>query len=79
MQLWITYNKLPIPKSQVAQQAMKQQQEVLRLTKQMNGVSAQDDFARWAKLRRQHDKATAEYDKTGMAALTVLDPCTVVP
>lgn len=30
----------------------------------MNSVSAQDDFARWAKLRRQHDKVSDEYNKT---------------
>lgn len=29
----------------------------------MNAVSAQDDFAKWAKLRRQHDKAEAELEK----------------
>lgn len=34
------------------------------MKREMNAVSAQDDFARWAKLRRQHDKAVAEYDKS---------------
>lgn len=37
----------------------------MRLKREMNAVSAQDDFARWAKLRRQHDKALAEYEKSG--------------
>jgi len=29
----------------------------------MNAVSAQDDFAKWAKLRRAHDKTAAELEK----------------
>jgi len=29
----------------------------------MNAVSAQDDFAKWAKLRRTHDKTVAELEK----------------
>ena len=32
----------------------------------MNGVSAQDDFTKWAKLRRQHDKVVADYEKNSM-------------
>jgi hypothetical protein len=31
----------------------------------MTNTSAQDDFAKWAKLRRQHDKKKAEYDQNG--------------
>ena len=31
----------------------------------MTNTSAQDDFAKWAKLRRQHDKKKAEYDENG--------------
>lgn len=31
----------------------------------MNAISAQDDFARWAKIRRQHDKALEEHDRKG--------------
>ncbi|KAG9616628.1 protein get1, partial [Aureobasidium melanogenum] len=35
-----------------------------RLKREMNAVSAQDEFARWAKLRRTHDKAVADYEKS---------------
>jgi hypothetical protein len=35
----------------------------MRLKREMNSISAQDDFARWAKLRRQHDKAEDEYKR----------------
>ncbi|KAF2202448.1 hypothetical protein GQ43DRAFT_369103 [Delitschia confertaspora ATCC 74209] len=61
--LWILYNKLPTPTSKAAQEQPKLKREVLRLKRELAGVSAQDDFARWAKLRRQHDKAMAEFEK----------------
>jgi hypothetical protein len=38
---------------------------VVRLKREMAAISAQDDFARWAKLRRQHDKTLEEHDKKG--------------
>ncbi|KAF2085857.1 hypothetical protein K490DRAFT_18533, partial [Saccharata proteae CBS 121410] len=62
--LWILYNKLPTPSSNAARDSIKLKREVLRLKKEMNGVSAQDEFSRWAKLRRQHDKALAEFNKS---------------
>jgi hypothetical protein len=40
--------------------------DVVRLKREMAAISAQDDFARWAKLRRQHDKALEEHDKKGV-------------
>ncbi|KAF2108243.1 CHD5-like protein-domain-containing protein [Lophiotrema nucula] len=61
--LWILYNKLPTPTSSAAQKAQVLKREVLRLKREMGAVSAQDDFARWAKLRRQHDKALGDYEK----------------
>ena len=39
--------------------------EVVRLKRELGAVSAQDDFAKWAKLRRQHDKAMSEFEKIG--------------
>ena len=33
------------------------------LKRELNGTSSQDQFAKWAKLRRQHDKKQAEYDE----------------
>jgi tail-anchored protein insertion receptor len=36
------------------------------MKRELAAISAQDDFARWAKLRRQHDKAMEEHDKKGM-------------
>ena len=34
----------------------------MRLKREMNSTSSQDEFAKWAKLRRQHDKVVAEYE-----------------
>ncbi|KAF4313336.1 CHD5-like protein [Botryosphaeria dothidea] len=62
--LWILYNKLPTPTSKAAREQVKLKREVFRLKKEMNAVSAQDDFARWAKLRRAHDKVFAEFQKS---------------
>ncbi|KAF4546376.1 CHD5-like protein [Lasiodiplodia theobromae] len=65
--LWILYNKLPTPTSTAAREQAKLKREVLRLKKEMNAVSAQDDFAKWAKLRRAHDKAFADFQKNDSA------------
>jgi len=35
----------------------------VRLNREMKAVSAQDDFAKWARIRREHDKAKDKYDK----------------
>jgi len=43
--------------------------EVVKLNREMTNTSAQDDFAKWAKLRRQHDKKKAEYDQNGETKL----------
>jgi len=47
------------------QEQMRLRREVLRLKREMNAVSAQDEFSKWAKLRRQHDKAMEEHDRKG--------------
>ncbi|KAF2742503.1 protein get1 [Sporormia fimetaria CBS 119925] len=61
--LWLLYTKLPSPTSTQARKASTAKREVVRLKRELSKVSAQDDFARWAKLQRQHDKAMAEYQK----------------
>ncbi|OAL18968.1 hypothetical protein AYO22_10297 [Fonsecaea multimorphosa] len=62
--LWQIYTRLPL---QSAHKDMQEQtrlrREVLRLKREMNAVSAQDEFSKWAKLRRQHDKAMEEHDR----------------
>ncbi|KAF8418602.1 CHD5-like protein-domain-containing protein [Tirmania nivea] len=61
--LWYTYTSL-IP-SKVSSQIAEQQNlrlEVLRLKKDLRATSAQDEFAKWAKLRRNHDAKVARLD-----------------
>jgi tail-anchored protein insertion receptor len=36
--------------------------DVVQLKREMNATSSQDEFAKWAKLRRRHDKAMEEYE-----------------
>ncbi|KAF2013867.1 CHD5-domain-containing protein [Aaosphaeria arxii CBS 175.79] len=62
--LWILYNKFPTPTSSSARKAQSLKKEVVRLKRELGAVSAQDDFARWAKLQRQHDKAMADFQKS---------------
>ena len=35
----------------------------MRLKREMNATSSQDEFAKWAKLRRSHDKVMAQYEE----------------
>lgn len=60
---------MPNPTAKNAQQSNRLKKEVVRLKLELNATSAQDEFSKWAKLRRQHDKATAEYEKSGMFGL----------
>lgn len=53
------------------QEQTRLRKEVVRLKREMNAISAQDDFARWAKIRRQHDKALEEHDKKGTFSVVV--------
>lgn len=74
LQLWHFYTRLPgTSVSHSVSQQRRLRSEVLRLKREMNATSSQDEFARWAKLRRQHDKAQAEYDESG-TILCVFSP-----
>ncbi|KAL5120100.1 GET complex subunit get1 [Pleosporales sp. CAS-2024a] len=61
--LWIVYNKLPTPTSSSAQKAQKLKKEIVQLKRELGNTSPQDNFTKWAKLDRQHNKAMAEYQK----------------
>ncbi|KAI8906400.1 WRB/Get1 family [Gorgonomyces haynaldii] len=37
-------------------------QEIVQLRQELSGISAQDHFAKWARLRRKLDKLSSEYD-----------------
>lgn len=62
---WWLYAKLPTPQSKDAQEVATLRASVVKLNREMGNTSAQDDFAKWARLRREHDKAKAKYDEKG--------------
>lgn len=64
-QLWTLYNKFPTPTSSSAQRSQKLKSEIIRLKRELAATSPQDNFSTWAKLDRQHNKATAEFQKLG--------------
>ena len=68
LQLWNLYSKLPLSSSQDIADQIRLRRDVVRLKREMAGISAQDEFSRWAKLRRQHDKAEEAYNKKGRLA-----------
>lgn len=55
-QIWTLVNYLPIPTSKAAAEQRRLQAEYLKVRRDLNATSSQDEFAKWAKLRRQHDK-----------------------
>ncbi|TKX18621.1 protein get1 [Elsinoe australis] len=61
--LWALYKKLPTPTAKDANEATKLRREVVRIKRELASVSAQDEFSKWAKIRRQHDKIVADHEK----------------
>lgn len=55
-QLWTLINFLPVPTSKAAGEQRKLQADYLKVRRELTSTSSQDEFAKWAKLRRQHDK-----------------------
>lgn len=62
------YNKLPTPSSVSAKRCQVLKKEIVQLKRELGNTSPQDNFSKWAKLDRQHNKAMAEYQKLGMFA-----------
>ncbi|KAL4879775.1 protein get1 [Aspergillus karnatakaensis] len=60
--LWLLYLKLPTSLYATAQEQSEAKREVVQLKREMNNTSSQDEFAKWAKLRRRHDKAMSDYE-----------------
>ncbi len=63
-QLWDFYNRLPTSTAKGAREQRQLRRELVRVRQEMNNTSSQDEFAKWAKLRRQHDKLQAELERT---------------
>ncbi|TFB01471.1 Protein GET1 [Trichoderma ghanense] len=62
--LWTLINFLPVPTSKAAAEQRKLQAEYLAVRREMNATSSQDEFAKWAKLRRKHDKLLEQLETT---------------
>ncbi|ORX83911.1 hypothetical protein K493DRAFT_291896 [Basidiobolus meristosporus CBS 931.73] len=54
--------KLAVQRSSVLQ-LRQHKKEILELKTQLRQTSSQDEFAKWARIRRKLDAATAKYDK----------------
>lgn len=64
VQLWNIYLALPTQVSKQATENNKLQKEYLAIRRDLNATSSQDQFAKWAKLRRQHDKLLEQLENT---------------
>ncbi|KAL2265688.1 hypothetical protein VTJ83DRAFT_6788 [Remersonia thermophila] len=61
--IWRAYLALPTPLAKEFANQRKKQKEYLAVRHDLNATSSQDEFAKWAKLRRQHDKLLDELEK----------------
>ncbi|KAK0613853.1 WRB/Get1 family, partial [Immersiella caudata] len=61
--LWRFVTSLPIPVSKQYTEQRQKQKAYLAVRHDLNATSSQDQFAKWAKLRRQHDKLLEELEK----------------
>ncbi|KAH8602171.1 protein get1 [Bisporella sp. PMI_857] len=62
--LWQIYNLLPTPTSKSVAEQRQLKKQFLKLRQDLNTTSSQDEFAKWAKLRRQHDKVLEQLEKS---------------
>ncbi|KAH8697258.1 protein get1 [Talaromyces proteolyticus] len=60
--LWLLYLRLPTTLLQDSRKHQELKRDVVQFKREMNATSSQDEFAKWAKLRRRHDKALDEYE-----------------
>lgn len=63
LKLWKLYIATPLGTSKQIRDQRELQQSYLNVRRDLNATSSQDEFAKWAKLRRQHDKMLEELEK----------------
>ncbi|KAK0704947.1 CHD5-like protein-domain-containing protein [Lasiosphaeris hirsuta] len=61
--IWRAVTSLPLPIAQEFADQRKKQKEYLAIRRELQATSSQDQFAKWAKLRRQHDKLLEGLEK----------------
>jgi len=69
--LWSLYTQLPTSTSVKVQQQTKLRGEIVTMRRELTATSSQDEFAKWAKLKRSLDKKTEEFEKANMAVNSV--------
>ncbi|GAO19083.1 hypothetical protein UVI_02042170 [Ustilaginoidea virens] len=62
--IWTILNHLPIATSKADAEQRQLQAEYVKVRQEMNATSSQDEFAKWAKLRRRHDKLHSKLEAT---------------
>jgi len=62
--LWNLYNRFPTPTSKTVAEQRVLKKQFMKIRQEMNATSSQDEFAKWAKLRRQHDKVLEQLEKS---------------
>ncbi|KAG9244051.1 protein get1 [Calycina marina] len=62
--LWRIYNQLPTPASKTVAGQRQLKKQLLKLKQELDATSSQNEFAKWAKLKRQHDKMLEQYEKS---------------
>ncbi|KAI9048726.1 hypothetical protein LZ554_007557 [Drepanopeziza brunnea f. sp. 'monogermtubi'] len=60
--LWNLFSRLPTANSKAAAEQKDLRAQYFKIKQQMNATSSQDEFAKWAKLRRQHDKIVEQLE-----------------
>ncbi|KAF2665423.1 chd5 domain-containing protein [Microthyrium microscopicum] len=69
---WFFWSFLPfVPKATASKEEIRVRQDLMRLKKELTATSAQDDFAKWAKIRRQHDKLEEQYKQFASSQTTL--------
>ncbi|KUI73787.1 Protein GET1 [Cytospora mali] len=61
--LWKLYVSTPMGTSKQIREQRELQSSYLTVRRDLNATSSQDEFAKWAKLRRQHDKMLEQLEK----------------
>lgn len=62
--LWNLYNRFPTPTSKTVAEQRELKNQFVKIRQELNATSSQDEFAKWAKLRRQHDKLLEQVEKS---------------
>jgi len=66
--LYNLYTSIVLSSSKEAAEQRQLKATLLKIRKELNATSSQDEFAKWAKLKRQHDKLLEQLEKNKSSA-----------